>query len=322
MRSARLLLQLQLLLAGVLLAATAAAVSASSAGLVCDSTEAERALVLERALGTLREAFELQRGNLSFHMGGNPQVCADCSSNRGLRPINDKGAGRLTPTPTTAQQGRYGVSIFSEDLLPPGLKKAGKVTAGFPIPINASFVLGPQDAVFWFGCTPPPVRYFSIRSYLAYRFLPPAEGQAFYNVTGLMPAAELGDPTNHAVFKTTGGAGSPFSKTTLFVSTGDLGTYRRIREAFRAAGFPEEAMNLDVLPAEKVNFRHAHRPWVLDRSDTIAWQFRVNVRHCRVWWSGMEVFEHIEAHALRRSIEHNSKQPPRSSSTPRTPRAT
>lgn len=35
-------------------------------------------------------------------------------------------------------------------------------------------------------------------------------------------------------------------------------------------------MNLDVLPAEKLSFRHAHYPWVLDRADTIAWQFRVN----------------------------------------------
>jgi hypothetical protein len=140
--------------------------------------------------------------------------------------------------------------------------------------------VGPQDAVIWLGCTPPPVRYFSIRSYLAYRFLPAAEGEAVYNVTGLMPAAELGDPTNNAVIKTTGGPGNPFGKTTLFVSTGDHGTYRRVVQAFRAAGFPEAAMNLDVLPADKISFRHAPRPWVLDRADTVAWQFRVNVRAC------------------------------------------
>lgn len=137
-------------------------------------------------------------------------------------------------------------------------------------------MLGPQDAVLWLGCTPPPSRYFSIRSYLAYRFLPAPEGEAIYNVSGLMPAAELGDPTNSGTIKTTGEPGSPFGKTTLFVSTGDQGTYRRVREAFRAAGFPEAAMNLDVLPAEKLAFRHRHRPWVLDRSDTVAWQFRVN----------------------------------------------
>ena len=260
MRSTTLLLQL--LAGGALVVAAAAAASSSAtalergsgvehrdddSGLICDSSEAQRALVLERALGALRDDFVLQRGNLSFHLGGNPQ-------------------------------GRYGVSVFSEDLLPPGLKKASKVTAGFPIPINASFVLGPQDAVFWFGCTPPPARYFSIRSYLAYRFLPAGEDEAVYNVTGLMPAAELGPPTNNAVMKTTGAPGSPFSKTTLFVSTGDEATYRQIRKAFGAAGFPETAMNLDVLPAEKVSFRHKHLPWVADRADTIAWQFRVNVR--------------------------------------------
>lgn len=140
------------------------------------------------------------------------------------------------PHTYTYTQGRYGVCTFSEKLLPPGLKQAAKITAGFPIPINASFVLGPQDAVFWLGCTPPPTRYFSIRSYLAYRFVPAGEDEPFYNVTGLMPAAELGDPTNHAMIKTTGGPGQPFGKTTLFVSTADQGTYRRIREAFRAAG--------------------------------------------------------------------------------------
>jgi len=34
------------------------------------------------------------------------------------------------------------------------------VTAGFPIPINATWVMGEQDALVWLGCTPPPVRYF------------------------------------------------------------------------------------------------------------------------------------------------------------------
>ncbi len=129
---------------------------------------------------------------------------------------------------------------------------------------------------------PPNTNHHSIRSYLAYRFLPAAEGEALYNVTGLMPAAELGDPLNNLVIKTTGGPGNPFCKTTLVVSTGDQATFRRLREAFGAAGFPEAAMNLDVLPAEKLAFRHAHRPWILDQSDTIAWQFRVNV--CAMVW--------------------------------------
>lgn len=281
---------LQLLAGGALVMAAAAAASSSAtavewgsgvehrdddSGLVCNSSEAQRALVLERALGALRDDFVVQRGNLSF-----VSICDGLSdaSDRPL-PITDLTRPNLSHAQHLGgnPQGRYGVGVFSEDLLPPGLKKASKVTAGFPIPVNASWTVGPQDAVFWFGCTPPPARYFSIRSYLAYRFLPAGEDEAKYNLTGLMPAAELGPPTNNAVMKTTGAPGSPFSKTTLFVSTGDEATYRQIRKAFGAAGFPETAMNLDVLPAEKVSFRHKHLPWVADRADTVAWQFRVNV---------------------------------------------
>ncbi len=164
------------------------------------------------------------------------------------------------------------------DQLPYALKKAGKSTAGFPLPIEASFLLGPRDGLFWFGCTPPPSRYFSLRSYLAYKF-PKVEDEhpnGYFNISGFMPAAELGDPTNNAVIQTTGGPGNPFSKTTLVVSTGDQGTYRHVREAFRAAGLPETATNLDVVPQELVRFRDERVPWVVDRADTIAWQFRVN----------------------------------------------
>lgn len=64
---------------------TAAAASATTVveqqqqdddGLMCDSSEAERGLILERALGALRKEFGVERGNLSFHLGGNPQVRA------------------------------------------------------------------------------------------------------------------------------------------------------------------------------------------------------------------------------------------------------
>ena len=85
MRSQALLLQL--LVGSALVAAAAAASSATEggafewgggvehrddSGLVCDSSEAQRGLVLERALGALRDDFDVQKGNLSFHLGGNP----------------------------------------------------------------------------------------------------------------------------------------------------------------------------------------------------------------------------------------------------------
>ena len=41
-------------------------------------------------------------------------------------------------------------------------------------------------------------------------------------------------------------------------------------------GYPESAVNLDVLPSEKLVFHDRRRPWLADRADTVAWQFRVN----------------------------------------------
>lgn len=55
---------------------------------------------------------------------------------------------------------------FPAEAYPPVLRNMSRLnisTGGFPIPLNASFSMGPRDAVVWLGCTPPPVRYFSIR---------------------------------------------------------------------------------------------------------------------------------------------------------------
>lgn len=43
------------------------------------------------------------------------------------------------------------------------MSRVNVATGGFPIPLNASFPMGPRDSVVWLGCTPPPARYFSIR---------------------------------------------------------------------------------------------------------------------------------------------------------------
>lgn len=77
------LLLVVVVVAAALAGFTAAAASATTvqqpqddSGLICDSSEAERGLILERALGALRKEFGVERGNLSFHLGGNPQVRA------------------------------------------------------------------------------------------------------------------------------------------------------------------------------------------------------------------------------------------------------
>jgi hypothetical protein len=45
-----------------------------------------------------------------------------------------------------------------------------------------------------------------------------------------------------------------------------------------SAGWDPEAINVDVVPSSMAKLRHYKLPWLLDRPDTIAWQFRVNVR--------------------------------------------
>lgn len=232
----------------------------------CDTTEAERARYTLKALKQLEDTYEILPGSLSF--------------------------------PDFAQPaGRYGLVAFDgQEINPPALCA---ITSGVNTPYgpglcNFSFVLGPRDAVVGLFCTPPPVKYFSLRSYTGFRFRPQA----------WLPAVELADPDNNLTFNTTGKASgimwregcirgdmgkravtkkegveddeSPFCKTALFVSTADGATAREAHEAFRSAGWPEAAMNLDVVSAEKAYFRNFRLPWVVDRSDAFVINFRVS----------------------------------------------
>jgi hypothetical protein len=51
-------------------------------------------------------------------------------------------------------------------------------------------------------------------------------------------------------------------------------------------------MNLDVVASDVVRFRNRKLAWARDKSDLIAWQFRVNVR------------THVEYHEGPRSMAH------------------
>lgn len=59
------------------------------------------------------------------------------------------------------------------DLLPFALQhyQDKKLTGGFPLPINKTFVMGPKDVVLSLIRTPPPVKYYSVRSYMTYRYV-------------------------------------------------------------------------------------------------------------------------------------------------------
>ena len=104
--------------------------------------------------------------------------------------------------------------------------------------------LSEQEAVVFYGCTPPPAEYFSFRSYVF---------ASFNNVRPTILFASLGDSTNQLVINTTGSnSGDPFGKTTLVTTTADIKTDSAIREAFAAAGLPSTVMNTDIIPSSLV----------------------------------------------------------------------
>lgn len=64
-----------------------------------------------------------------------------------------------------------GVVSVPMDLLPYALHhyEDNKHSGGYPLPLNKTFVMGPKDVVLSLIRTPPPVKYYSVRSYLTYR---------------------------------------------------------------------------------------------------------------------------------------------------------
>ncbi|MCR4405238.1 MAG: hypothetical protein NUW06_08225 [Candidatus Acetothermia bacterium] len=103
--------------------------------------------------------------------------------------------------------------------------------------------LGPQDAIILVGRTPPPVSYFSYRSYLFSRYNPATGERDKLFIS-------LGDTVNNETIQTGDGAGDePFDRLVILVSTADRGTDQAVRAAAERAGFPEGIVNTDVIPA-------------------------------------------------------------------------
>lgn len=105
--------------------------------------------------------------------------------------------------------------------------------------------MGPRDAIILIGKTPPPVKYFSFKSYLFARYspsTPPDDLKVLF--------VSLGDTINNENVRTSAGKDdSPFGKNVIVICTPDAGTDRIVRKAAKAAGFPEKMMNTDVIPA-------------------------------------------------------------------------
>jgi hypothetical protein len=109
-----------------------------------------------------------------------------------------------------------------------------------------TFQLRPDEAIVFIGKTPPPVSYFSYRSYLMTRYYAPEQ-------TRMKIFASLGDTLNNLTIKTTGiRTGDPFGQDTIIVTTADMNIEQRILKAARRSGLPLDIINTDVIPSSAV----------------------------------------------------------------------
>ena len=116
------------------------------------------------------------------------------------------------------------------------------------VPVASEFQLEPNDAIVIIGHTPPPVAYFSYRSYL---FKRQYEGESERRTL----FASLGDTFNNLTIKTAGTANAnpnPYNQNVFIVSTADRGVDALIRTSAMGAGFSPDIMNTDVIPASVV----------------------------------------------------------------------
>jgi len=114
------------------------------------------------------------------------------------------------------------------------------------IKIPRLFQLRPDEAIVFIGRTPPPVAYFSYRSYVI--------DHVYENALGEKEAkrvfTSLGDTLNNRTIKTIGP--DPFKRDVLIVITADRGTDARVRAAARSAGIPSGLINTDIIPSSVV----------------------------------------------------------------------
>lgn len=103
------------------------------------------------------------------------------------------------------------------------------------------FLLRQDEAVLLIGRTPPPVTYFSYRSFIFSRFV---EREGIHRPLFV----SLGDPNNMLTIKTRGTAqGDPFDRAFVLLSAADKSVQTRVLAALHQAGYPDEIINLDVI---------------------------------------------------------------------------
>ena len=120
--------------------------------------------------------------------------------------------------------------------------------------------LRPDEAIVYFGPTPPPMRYSSYRTYIHETWSPALRAR--------VPSFDsLGDTLNQVVLRTDGAA---WDAQTVIISAADAGVERDIREALIRSGFPEEWINLDIMPIDGTI-----RFGLDDEADTVRMMHRV-----------------------------------------------
>ena len=145
--------------------------------------------------------------------------------------------------------------------------------------LSPVFRLGPSDALVQTLCTPPPTtRYFSMATYVWRR-----QDELSFCPQLTLPgsrvvSATCGDPKNMMTLTSESpacAADTPrcpaFSKSVVLISTGDAASFEQVAKAFISAGMAAEAINLEVLPVDRVKFG---RSLLLDGADDLSFFYR------------------------------------------------
>jgi hypothetical protein len=179
--------------------------------------------------------FDTQEGVFSF-LDLSACCATSCLGNNPSSPYGafflPEGSGQTSPNPGKDAQGR-----------------------------SPTYRLRADEVLLYVGMTPPRMRYFGFTPYLSQR----TEGGK-----SVMALASLSETLNNAVIGVDGGP-EVFDRPTVLLAGFDQGVDARVRDALRAAGYPESSFNSLVFDPSRT------RPGLDEASDTLAVLFRMAI---------------------------------------------